>query len=281
MKSLRWPALLGLMLALIASVVQAPASSALADDGARIDSPAPGAQVSGKVEIRGVATTGDPSTFSFYRLYYGSGASPSVFRPIGPPGDQPVDGGALGLWDTTTLLLGDYTVLLMVYDTSGKTTTASVVVSVIPGPTPTPLTNLAPAIFPTPSVEATPPEEQIEQPAPTPLPELPQLVPEIPSFNEPPPAEPNPPPIPEPNQTNNPPNLAPIPQSPIGPPAPQLPNPAPPPPTIESGTNVAPPPPAINPVAPVAPPPAPVIPPYEPPPPPPTIAPPTPFGLPP
>ncbi len=74
-----------LVLALIVALIALPAPStpALADDNVRIDTPASGASVSGRVEIRGRASTADPSKFSFYRLHYGQGESPSVLRPIG------------------------------------------------------------------------------------------------------------------------------------------------------------------------------------------------------
>src|SRR3954469_10756022 len=127
----------GLALVLIIALVGAPVPSTRADENVRIDAPANGERIIGKVEVRGRAVTADPSHFSFYRLYYGAGSSPSSLRPIGGSSDKPVEDGVLGSWDTAPLFQGEYTLQLSVYDTSGGNTTASVVVTILPAPTPT------------------------------------------------------------------------------------------------------------------------------------------------
>jgi hypothetical protein len=286
-------ALAALVLALLVVLVGAPVPppSVLADDAVRIDSPATGASVSGQVEVRGRATTADPSRFSFYRLHYGSGSSPSTLRPIGSAGDQPVDGGLLGVWDTAPLLAGEYTLSLTVYDTSGATTVARVVVNVLPAPTPTLRTNQPPLVVVTPGPTSTTDEEG---PTPTPIPELPQLVPQIPQIDVPQPDQgqaPIQPVNPQPSDTDvqpititgpNPANAAPPPLPPGVAPGPQTGNQP-----FDPGAGSVPlapidsNPPSSNPINPVGPPPAPVVAPYEPPPGLPTAVPPTPFGIPP
>jgi hypothetical protein len=274
--------LTGLSLALVVALAWTPAASTQGDETARIDSPANGASVVGAVEIRGRAVTADRSHFSFYRLHYGAGASATSLRPIGAPVDRPVEDGVLGLWDTAPLFQGEYLLQLTVYDTSGGTTTAHVVVNVLPAPTPTPRTQPT-FVVPAPGETPTTPDEDTG-PTPTPLPELPQLDPQIPqivipdqSQQQPPIQQVNPPP---PGPDFQPIQIDPGPQPPQAPlpPLPGAPQPSGPPP-LDPGPSVAPAP--FNPVNPIGPPPAPVIAPYEPPPtvpPPPT---PTLFGLPP
>jgi hypothetical protein len=278
-------ALACLALALGAALLGAPLlpAWALADDNVRIDAPTPGSSVSGRVEIRGTATTADPARFSFYRLHYGAGQAPSTLRPIGDAGTQPVVNGLLGTWDTTPLISGDYSIFLTVYDTAGKTTMSQVVVTIVPAPTPTLRTDQAPLVIVTPGPTS---ETDEGGPTPTPIPELPQLVPQIPQIDVPPPDSGAAPIQPvNPQQTD--PNFQPIPITGPNPgnqpalPPPAF-GPAPQPGTFPTfDTSSAPgsaPPPAINPVGP---PPVPIVAPYEPPPPAPTIVPPTQEGLPP
>ena len=104
--------------------------------------------------------------------------------PTDRPGDRPVEDGVLGSWDTAPLLPGEYLLQLTVYDTSGATTTAQVVVNVLPAPTPTPRTQPA-FIVPVPGQTPEASEEETGPP-PTPLPELPQLDPQIPYIEVPP-----------------------------------------------------------------------------------------------
>ena len=274
--------LTGLSLALILALAWTPSAATQADDAVRIDAPANGTSVIGSVEVRGRAVTADPSRFSFYRLHYGAGASPVSLRPVGPAGDTPVEDGVLGVWDTAPLFQGEYLLQLTVYDTSGSTTTAYVVVNVLPAPTPTPRNQPA-FIVPAPGETPTTPEEDTGPP-PTPLPELPQLDPQIPQIVVPEQNQQPPPPIQQVNPPPPAPGFQPIqidpvpqPQSPLAPiqGVPQPSGPAP----FDLGPAVAPAP--FNPVNPVGPPPAPIVAPYEPPPTLPAPATPTQFGLPP
>ena len=276
-------ALTVLTLALTIGLTLTPTASTQGDEAVRIDAPANGASVIGSVEVRGRATTADPSRFSFYRLHYGAGSSPGSLRPVGPAGDKPVEDGVLGIWDTAPLFQGEYTLQLTVYDTAGGTTTTHVVVNVLPAPTPTPR-NQPSFVVPVPGETPTTPEEETG-PTPTPLPELPQLDPQIRQIDvpqqpvyQPPIQQVNPPP---PAPDFQPIQIAPGPLPPQQQPLPPLPGapsssgPGP----FDPGSSTGPAP--FNPVNPVGPPGAPVVAPYEPPPtlpPPPT---PTLFGLPP
>ena len=276
--------LIGLSLALVIALAWAPSASTQGDAPARIDVPASGANVVSTVEVHGRATTADPSQFSFYRLHYGSGTSPTSLRPIGPAGHRPVEDGVLGSWDTAPLLPGEYLLQLTVYDTSGATTTAQVVVNVLPAPTPTPRTQPA-FIVPVPGQTPEASEEETGPP-PTPLPELPQLDPQIP-YIEVPPQEQGQPAIQQVNPPPPGPGFQPInidqgprpQQAPLAPlPGPQQPGAGP---QFDTGQPLAPGPAPFNPVNPVGPPPAPIVAPYEAPPTLPLPPTPTQFGLPP
>jgi hypothetical protein len=273
-----------LALALTIALLGFPGLSprALADDNVRIDVPANGASVIGRVEIRGRANTADPARFSFYRLHYGAGESPATLRPIGGPADKAVVDDVLGVWDATPLFPGPYTLQITVYDVDGNTTMASVVVNVLAAPTPTPRTNQPPAVI---VPGATPEQQDDNGPTPTPIPELPELVPQIPQIDVPqqqpgPQVQPVQPQQSDPNFQPiqvNPPNIAPPPQYsppdlPAGPGSGGI-------PTVDTGSGSfsAPPPDQINPVGPPA---APVVQPFQPAPPPPTFVPPTVEGLP-
>jgi hypothetical protein len=272
----------GLLLALIVTLAWLRTPQTRADENVRIDSPANGDRVIGKIEVRGRATTADPSQFSFYRLYYGAGSSPTLLRPIGSSVDTPVDDGLLGTWDTAPLFQGEYTLQLSVYDTAGGNVISSVVVTILPAPTPT-SRNLPQIVVPQPS--QTPNPDDDTGPTATPLPELPQLVPNIPQIVVPQQDQSAPPIMPAQEPANDP-GYQPI-QIDQG----QQPSYQPPPidsgqsnpivaPTIDtSGGSTSP---QFNPINPSGAPPVPVIVPNEPPPPtlnlPPT---PTLFGLPP
>ena len=263
--------------------VAAPAAQD-AEGGPRIDAPAAGARISGRVEIRGRAHTPDPARFGFYRLYYGQGAAASTLRPIDAAVDRPVEDGVLGTWDAATVTPGEYLILLTVYDVAGRTTNAQVVVTVDPLPTPVVRPTPAPLVVVPPGEVPTPNPDE-EAPPATPIPELPQLDPNIPNVEVPPvapgPALPNVGPVV--------PNQGPQPIQPSGPAfaptpfVPQAPSSGPPPDpiTVQSGPSTDPGPsgaPSIN--AP-APPPPPIVQPYEPPPALPTPLLPTPIGQPP
>jgi hypothetical protein len=67
-----------------------------------------------------------------YRLEYGSGASPSSWRSIGS-WSTPVQGGALGAWNTAGLPPGTYAVRVVVQDrAAGSVASQPVVFTVGP-----------------------------------------------------------------------------------------------------------------------------------------------------
>jgi hypothetical protein len=90
-----------------------------------------GAEVAiGSVEIIGVA---EGPNFAGYELLFAPGAQPGAgdWRAVGNPGLDPVPGDTLGVWDTTGLEPGTYTLLLRAYDGDGNTQTAQVRVQVV------------------------------------------------------------------------------------------------------------------------------------------------------
>ena len=93
-----------------------------------------------------------------------------MLRPIGPPGDRPVEDGLLGVWDTASVAPGEHVVVLTVYDVGGNTIAARTAVVVELTPTPTPLVNPPPAVYPTPA-------ENGEEPPAAPPPPLPDFAP--------------------------------------------------------------------------------------------------------
>jgi len=93
---------------------------------ALITSPKASATVFGVVDIRGIAAD---AYISQYRLEYGKGEAPDTFLPIAIS-NEPIWSGSLGLWDTSTLTTGTYTLRLTVTDKSGNVSQASCLVFV-------------------------------------------------------------------------------------------------------------------------------------------------------
>lgn len=82
-----------------------------------ITAPAGGTTLYGSVTITGTATAGGAMT---YQLEYGVGPSPSSWIPIGPPQTTPVTNGVLGIWNTSGLANGQYTIRLTVQNVVGN-----------------------------------------------------------------------------------------------------------------------------------------------------------------
>jgi membrane peptidoglycan carboxypeptidase len=114
-----------------------------------IKSPASGASVTGVVTVSGRAASND---FDSYRLEYGAGSSPSEWIVIAQSGTA-VSDGALGMWDTSALAPGQYTLRLVVKDrVRGELVslaTVTVSTKVTAAPTPTPQKPTAPTATPT------------------------------------------------------------------------------------------------------------------------------------
>jgi subtilisin family serine protease len=66
-----------------------------------------------------IGSAGGPD-FASYQLSYGAGANPSTFIPIGTPQLRPVTNSSLGVWDTSALAEGPYTLRLTVTTTSNQ-----------------------------------------------------------------------------------------------------------------------------------------------------------------
>ncbi len=79
--------------------------------GAAVLSPVPFEAVSGQWSVVGSAGGDD---FAYYRLAYFPGLLPEAMQLLVERGETPVEGGELGVWDTTLLDDGLYTLLLTV-----------------------------------------------------------------------------------------------------------------------------------------------------------------------
>ncbi len=86
---------------------------------ATITSPANGTQLKGSVDIRGTASG---TNFQQYVLHYGAGSSPSTWTQIGSVHTTLVTNGLLGIFDTTGLPDGTYTVRLTATSSGGSST---------------------------------------------------------------------------------------------------------------------------------------------------------------
>ncbi|RIK29282.1 MAG: hypothetical protein DCC56_13070 [Anaerolineae bacterium] len=99
------------------TVVSAPSGMSGCDpESIMLDTPAPGAVVSGTIELTGTASI---SNFGFYK-YEISAMGTNIWATISA-GDKPVKSEKLGDWDTTTLANGDYFLQLVLIDNAGKT----------------------------------------------------------------------------------------------------------------------------------------------------------------
>ena len=114
-----------------------------------IKSPAAGASVNGVVTVTGRAVSND---FEWFRLEYGAGASPTQWVVINQV-NAPVTDAALGMWDTSALPAGQYTLRLVVKDRARgelvSLATITVTAKVTPAPTPTPKKQTTPTATPT------------------------------------------------------------------------------------------------------------------------------------
>ncbi len=95
-----------------------------------ITRPEEGTQVTGPVEVQGVA---DGSGFAGYIVEYAPGDAPqdAEWRPAAPPSGLPVSGGTLALWPTDQLTPGIYSLRLRVFDQSGTGGAVRVRVNVV------------------------------------------------------------------------------------------------------------------------------------------------------
>lgn len=79
--------------------------------------PVDGAQIEGRVDIRGTANI---PNFQFYKIELGLGEQPSRWSTISDVRRTPVENGLLEVWDTSDLPVGSYTLRLVVVDVTGN-----------------------------------------------------------------------------------------------------------------------------------------------------------------
>lgn len=91
--------------------------AACPDANAQILQPGQGAQIRGRVDIRGTASI---PNFQFYKVELGLGEHPSRWTTIADVHRSPVTNGLLEVWDTSDLPTGSYTLRLVVVDASGN-----------------------------------------------------------------------------------------------------------------------------------------------------------------
>lgn len=103
------------------------ARSSVGEAVAAVVEPEPFAEVSGEVVIRGTA---DSDQFATFRLAYFPGLYPEEVLLIGEAQATPVVNGTLGMWDTSNLDEGLYTVLLTVVNEDGTFTETAVPVTI-------------------------------------------------------------------------------------------------------------------------------------------------------
>jgi hypothetical protein len=131
---------------------------------AEITSPAPGEALTGVVTIVGTASHPE---FTGYDLAFAYADNPTdTWFALGEPVQTPVIAGRLGLWDTTGITDGDYSLRLRMFLQDGTSLVAQVdglrvrnhtpIETSTPAPTPTPGATLTPAASLTPPPSATP-----------------------------------------------------------------------------------------------------------------------------
>jgi hypothetical protein len=125
--------------------------------------------VRGTITLEGSAVA---ANFRHYQVEAGPGTNPSAFTVIHGPVNQLVEQGVLGVFDTTQVANGPYTLRLVVFDQSGGAIESKVRVLVDnpiapPTPTPTATETVLPTGTPTLIPTAT---ETVVPPSATPLP---------------------------------------------------------------------------------------------------------------
>ena len=87
-----------------------------ANPGVSLTAPGLGTEVRGAVQVTGSANI---PRFQFYKLEYGIGENPATWYFM-LSGCAPVSGGVLGVWDTSPLPAGVYSLRLVVVDQTGN-----------------------------------------------------------------------------------------------------------------------------------------------------------------
>jgi hypothetical protein len=120
----------------------------------QITSPASGEAISGVVTIAGSATHDD---FLGYDLAFAYAENPTgTWFPLGEPVQAPVAAGRLGLWDTTGITDGEYSLRLRVWLQDGTALVAQVDGLRVRNQTPNETSTPAPSATPGPTSSPTP-----------------------------------------------------------------------------------------------------------------------------
>lgn len=170
--------ILGAALGLILSATAVGRAAPLFQARSIVSYPEDGMTVSGKVEIKGVATH---PNMNFYQLRYAAGPRPtgeSQWVDFAVVEGKQVENDVLATWDTTQIPDGQYTLALAVWGFDDQNSpyvtfvTQLTVNNANPPATPTPeQQQVTPTPVPTVEVRATPTPVTIQQPAtPTPRP---------------------------------------------------------------------------------------------------------------
>jgi hypothetical protein len=122
---------------------------------AKISNPQDGSTVRGEVALEGSAVA---ANYAYYQVELGVGTGPQAFETIQAPMNRLVEQGILGIFDSTALDNGPYTLRLRVFDQSGGVLEDRVRVLVdnppatattTPTPSPTPTQTTIPTATPT------------------------------------------------------------------------------------------------------------------------------------
>jgi membrane peptidoglycan carboxypeptidase len=113
---------------------------------AQITSPLDGSTARGTLTVEGSVAA---ANFSHYQIEFGQGTTPDAFTVISEPVNQTIEAGVLGVFDTTKVENGPYTLRLLVFDQSGGQVESRVRVLVDNVPTPAPTETETPTLTPT------------------------------------------------------------------------------------------------------------------------------------
>ena len=126
---------------------------------ANIATPLDGSTARNTISLEGSASA---DNFSHYQIEMGTGTNPDVFVTIAGPVNQMVSLGILGVFDTTAIDNGAYTVRLVVSDRTGGQGEARI--RLLVDNVPTPVSTATPTATATPSVTSTPTPTATENP---------------------------------------------------------------------------------------------------------------------
>ena len=135
---------------------------------ANITTPVDGTTVQGTITMEGAATA---ANFSHYQVEVGIGTGPEAFAVIHGPIQQIIEQGVLGVFDTTQVENGPFTLRLVVFDQSGGATEARARILVnnpIPTPTSSPTATATQPVIPTNTPTLTPSPSPTFAPSATP-----------------------------------------------------------------------------------------------------------------